>query len=334
MIRASRDTIHNQHIVKGTMAYDIIGDIHGHAEALKALLLSMDYRESQGALRHPERQAVFVGDFIDRGPRQLETVDIVRRMVDAGCAKAVMGNHEFNAIAWFLPDPEQPGEYLRPHHSPRYGNKNFRQHEAFLNEVMGTPQHKEVIDWFLTLPLWLEFDEIRVVHACWHQPFMDFLKPQLASGNRMTVELMVEASREPADETEKDTPDETIFKALETLTKGIEIPLPAPHGFTDKDGHTRRRVRTSWWNSDAASYQQAALLDEPSREALPDEPIPAHVRIGHDGGKPLFIGHYWKSGKPDLLSKKVACVDYSIGKGGKLVAYRWDGEQTLDWKRF
>jgi len=52
--------------------------------------------------------------------------------------------------------------------------------------------------------------------------------------------------------------------------------------------------------------------------------------IGHDGGKPVFVGHYWLTGTPELLSNKVACVDYSVAKGGKLVAYRWDGEPTLD----
>jgi hypothetical protein len=172
------------------MHYDIIGDIHGHAPALEALLHSMDYRETKGAWRHPERQAIFVGDFIDRGPRQVGTVDLVRRMVDDGYAQAIMGNHEFNAIAWFLPNPRQPGEFLRPHHSAKYGDKNYGQHKAFLDEVSGTPRHKEIIDWFLTLPLWLELDDIRVVHACWHPRFMDF-HAQIAQGNRLTADLMV-----------------------------------------------------------------------------------------------------------------------------------------------
>jgi hypothetical protein len=83
------------------MHYDIIGDIHGHAQALEALLRSMDYRETRGSWKHTERQAIFVGDFIDRGPMQVGTVDLVRRMVDEGAAQAIMGNHEFNAIAWF-----------------------------------------------------------------------------------------------------------------------------------------------------------------------------------------------------------------------------------------
>jgi len=47
-----------------------------------------------------------------------------------------------------------------------------------------------------------------------------------------------------------------------------------------------------------------------------------------------MVGHYWGSGTPTLLSDKVACVDYSVGKGGKLVAYRWDGEPLLDQRKF
>ena len=81
------------------MAYDIIGDIHGQADKLHALLGKLGYRYRQGAYRHPSRTVIFVGDFIDRGPRQVESVMTARRMVDAGFAMAVMGNHEFNAMA-------------------------------------------------------------------------------------------------------------------------------------------------------------------------------------------------------------------------------------------
>jgi hypothetical protein len=84
------------------MAYDIIGDIHGQADKLHALLAHMGYENRNGAYRHPSRSAIFVGDFIDKGPQQIESVMTVRRMVEAGTAQAVMGNHEFNAIAWAL----------------------------------------------------------------------------------------------------------------------------------------------------------------------------------------------------------------------------------------
>ncbi len=92
------------------MAYDIIGDIHGQADKLHALLAHMGYEDRGGAYRHPSRTAIFVGDFIDKGPQQVESVMIVRNMVRANTAQAVMGNHEFNAIAWHTPDPDLPGE--------------------------------------------------------------------------------------------------------------------------------------------------------------------------------------------------------------------------------
>ena len=66
------------------MHYDVIGDVHGHAEALKDLLSAMGYKEMRGHWSHPTRQAVFVGDFIDRGPLQVETVELVRAMVESG----------------------------------------------------------------------------------------------------------------------------------------------------------------------------------------------------------------------------------------------------------
>ena len=158
------------------MNYDIIGDVHGQADKLRMLLHKLGYRENSGAWQRPDRIAIFVGDFIDRGPHQLETVDIVRRMVEDHRALAVMGNHEFNAIAWYLKDPVQEGEYLRPH-GGEVGQKNRHQHAAFLAEAEGRPEHRETIDWFLTLPLWLELPELRVVHACWHPAYIGILRP-------------------------------------------------------------------------------------------------------------------------------------------------------------
>jgi hypothetical protein len=58
------------------MAYDIIGDIHGHADKLEALLRTLGYRDTAGAWRHPTRKAIFVGDFIERGPAQVRSVQI------------------------------------------------------------------------------------------------------------------------------------------------------------------------------------------------------------------------------------------------------------------
>lgn len=118
------------------------------------------------------------------------------------------------------------------------------------------------------------------------------------------------------------------------MCKGIEIPLPPGHSFIDKQGFERHRVRVRWWDTSASTYQQAAILDETDRKKLPDLVIPEHAHLKYPLDKPLFFGHYWMTGTPNVLSDKVACLDYSTGKGSPLIAYRWDGESTLDNAKF
>lgn len=306
------------------MEYDIIGDVHGQAGKLEALLEAMGYRNHLGAYRHPNRKAIFVGDFVDRGPRQVDVCRLVRNMVDADSAMTILGNHEFNAIAWHLPDPESfdAGHFLRPRHG-ELGIRNRHQHSAFLAEVEGTPLHAEIIDWFLTLPLWLDLPGLRVVHACWHDGYMAELEPLLGTGRTLTHELMVRASRR----------NDLVFRAVEGLTKGQEVALPDGHSFRDKDGHERRNVRLRWWDEQASSYRDLALMPEADRAKLPDMRV-MDAKPSYDQKKPVFFGHYWMQGEPALQADRMACVDYSAGKGGPLVAYRWGGEEILDPRNF
>ena len=211
--------------------YDIIGDIHGHAEPLKRLLHRLGYTETDGVWRHPTRKALFLGDYIDRGPEQLEVVRVVRAMVEAGEALAIMGNHEFNAVAWATPDPSQPGEYLRPHSA-----KNRHQHQAFLEQIGQYPDlHEEVLDWFRTLPLYLDLPEFRAVHACWHPAHIGTLDTWLDDNARLPADAWVPAATE----------GHALCAAVETTLKGLEIELPEGEGFHDKDGHARRHIRTN-----------------------------------------------------------------------------------------
>ena len=66
--------------------YDLIGDIHGHVEALRQLLHKMDYQEKNGVWQHPSQKVIFVGDYIDRVPAIRETLQIVRTMQETGHA--------------------------------------------------------------------------------------------------------------------------------------------------------------------------------------------------------------------------------------------------------
>ncbi len=76
--------------------FDIIGDVHGCYDEMIELLALLGYREdAEAGYRHPEgRRAVFVGDLVDRGPKVVETVTLVKRMTLAGQAFCVPGNHD------------------------------------------------------------------------------------------------------------------------------------------------------------------------------------------------------------------------------------------------
>jgi len=297
------------------MNYDVFGDVHGHHDKLVALLRTLGYRETMRAWRHPDRTAVFVGDLIDRGPKQVETLKLVRGMVDTGAAHAIMGNHEFNAIAWATRDPEHPTESLRRHGRP--GNR--RQHHAFLAEVAGKPLHAEIIQWFKTLPLWLDLGGIRVVHACWSEDCMNVLRPHLGPGGTLTDELIVSSNRK----------GHWVFEAVETLCKGIEVSLPHGLSFTDKDGKTRTKARIRWWEQEPRSFRKVALAPQPVLKQIPDVGMPADRRVKAYSGPPVFFGHYCLTSRPAPLAPRIACVDYSAGDGGALVAYRWGGEPEL-----
>ena len=77
--------------------YDIIGDVHGYASVLKKLLLEMGYIKTESGYSHPTRKAIFVGDFINRGPEIRKTIRIVRKMEENGNALVILGNHKINA---------------------------------------------------------------------------------------------------------------------------------------------------------------------------------------------------------------------------------------------
>src|SRR5210317_1886416 len=305
------------------MTYDLIGDIHGHSEPLAQLLDKLGYAKTDGVFRHADRQVIFLGDFIDRGPDQRGVPEIVRPMIDGGAALSVMGNHEFNAIAWFTPDPDDHSRHLREH-----SDKHRGQHAAFLDAFAGTDDYAELIEWFRTLPLWLDLPGVRIVHACWDDNLIEFLQGRYPTVNQyLDDELLVRASSKGSEE----------FEALETLLKGKEIELPRGQSFPDKDGNLRHHIRIKWWDATAETYLDTFLGPDAALTHIPEDPIEADhlIQYSHED-PPVFVGHYWMDSEPKKLASNVACLDYSVAskRGGKLVAYRWDGEQELTDEKF
>ena len=85
-----------------TGPFDIIGDVHGCFDELLELLAQLGYQPDDSAgLRHPEgRRVIFLGDLVDRGPKVIETVRLVQRMMAAGQAFCVPGNHDMKLLRY------------------------------------------------------------------------------------------------------------------------------------------------------------------------------------------------------------------------------------------
>lgn len=317
--------------------YDIIGDVHGQWERLEALLRHLGYTERAGAWRCTDRTAIFVGDLIDTGPNQREVLRAVRSMVEAGSARVVLGNHEFNAVSWATRHPDT-GAACRPD-TP----KNRAQHEAFLAQIgEGSAEHRTWVDWFMTLPMWLDLGELRVVHACWDTAAMAAIAPRLGPGNTLIDELVVEA----ADRRESGQGEPlTAYEAVEHLLKGPEVALPEGAEYADRKGHCRSRARFKWWDPDATTLRTGALIPpgvsgcvgaDPvtgprslTATELPDVPITDRVPPPYTDEIPVVFGHYWCDERFEVLGPNALCVDYSAGRGGPLAVYRWSGEERL-----
>jgi len=320
--------------------YDLIGDIHGCAKTLEKFLARLGYeKDPQDIYRHRDRKVIFLGDFIDRGPCQREVIHIVRKMIDAEQALSVMGNHEYNAIAFATQKntamDDDPDNYLRPHTA-----RNIKQHIQFLKaysdspyvpehrfenwyaKIRGDKDYLEDIEWFKTLPLWKEVNGIRVIHACWDSQLIDKIGDPVLNNDLLNS---------------SSTKGNWQYDAVETLLKGKEIPLPKGHAFKDKDGNTRHNIRVRWWDQEADTYRKAFLGPETASTHIPDDEIIGDhlIEYSHDE-PPVFLGHYWLNDPtPVPLAGNIACLDYSVAKpGGKLTAYRWNGETDIQGKHY
>lgn len=90
-----------------TGPFDIIGDVHGCYDELVTLLGRLGYQPGSvddGAMTgpvftHPHgRTAVFLGDFVDRGPKVVDTIRLVHNMVKRESAFCVPGNHDIKLM--------------------------------------------------------------------------------------------------------------------------------------------------------------------------------------------------------------------------------------------
>ena len=119
------------------MATYAIGDVQGCADELAQLL-------EQAKFHAPRDRAWFVGDLVNRGPKSLEVLRLVREMGDA--ATVVLGNHDFHLLRL----AEGLGR-------PRAGDT--------LGGVLEAPDAGALIEWLRHRPLMHAADGYAMVHA-------------------------------------------------------------------------------------------------------------------------------------------------------------------------
>ena len=298
-----------------TKHYDLIGDIHGHHDKLTTLLHKLGYLPHNGSFHHAEgRKVIFLGDYIDRGPKIREVLHTVRAMVDAGDALAIMGNHEFNAVAFHTPNGK--GGYLKERNE-----RNVRGHSATLTAFEDRPaEWEEWIEWFKRLPMHLDLGELRAVHAAWDARHVEML-----SGAPLVEDRFLHAAATEG------TPE---YVAVELMLKGPELELPEGLFFKDKENIDRDKIRVRWWALEEGEAIAALAMPEPmaasfgrvTTEILNDLPnYPADA-------PPVFFGHYWlpTHWERTPLAANIASLDFSGAFGDNpLTAYRWNGEREL-----
>lgn len=268
------------------IAYDIIGDIHGREPELIEMLVLLGYSEIDGVWQHENNVAIFLGDFIDRGKFQREVINIVRPMVEGGHALSVMGNHELNAIAYFTPDGS--GNFIRPR-----SKGNTLRHKAFIDAYKNNyDEWESTIEWFKTLPLWIDLGDFRCIHAYWGQDDIDSLGTPVFDD-----EVLLRYSNKKSD----------AHKSIERVLKGVEIEIPDGLSFVDKEDKVRTLARIKWWLG-SGNIRDIAIGDDEFVNSLPDKYI--DFSGGYAANEvPVFIGHYWQEGEVKPLTENVVCLD-------------------------
>jgi hypothetical protein len=286
---------------------DLIGDVHGELDALMLLIKNLGYDQNAN---HPEgRRLVFVGDLVDRGPKSISLLKVVKSWIDAGKVQCILGNHEFNIL--------KSGIHTR---DERHGNLWFLGREEGMSpenpdfihpqELASLSDRKWIIDFFDTLPIALENQDLGVVHACWHQDSINQLKRDEMIGHTDVTRLYkkyrnriyekIEALN-VTDHTQKSMMKQNL-NPLKVLTSGFEELHHTPYY---AGGRTRYAKRSRWWDD----YQGKKIIIGHywrKRQVIDTTDLPADKAEVPE----MFDHHYpfhW-IGKGDVM-----CIDYSVG---------------------
>lgn len=295
-------------------ALDIVGDIHGEYDVLCDLLKHLGYDHDGN---HPaQRRLVFVGDLCDRGPDSPAVIAWVQHLISRGNAFAVLGNHEINLLK--KEAKEGAGWFFESrHHHDQEKFAPFRRIEE--------TQKDQLIDFLMSLPLALERNDLRIVHAAWDQVAIEQIRTIQCSDLLQQYEQsendthgQVKALAAAVAQEKTDWPHSLHDKAhqpprlsahakvdaikqnnnpIRKLTSGIERATSTPFYAS---GKWRFAERVTWWDE----YEQSI---------------------------PVIVGHYWRQFRSTSTPQQTGQLRQAVGKAGpdlfdQLAHNAWHGK--------
>ncbi len=209
----------------------------------------------------------------DRGPDSPAVVSLVQSSFEAGRAQCVLGNHDLNILLG-----------LHKYDNPWFYGKEFRTKEGSLvPQVLADKATRETVtNFFRTLPIALERDGLRVVHAFWDQEMIEIAREATSS-----VTLYEQYKRGIGEDHSLSPDMDPIDRRLEhqnlnpvkLITSGPEERIDPP---IEVSGKVRHEGRVAWWE-------------------------------GYSDPHVCIFGHY---SLPSSLRRegRAVCVDFGVGK--------------------
>lgn len=186
-----------------------------------------------------ERRLIFLGDLTDRGPDSPGVVALVQTLVVSGLAQCVLGNHDLNILLG-----------RTKHDNSWYFGKEFSEDGFLVPQALADQGIRErVRNFFATLPLALEREDARVVHACWHPPMIELARAAACAVDlyeRFRSQIQEDhKSRPNLDQCDRDL-DYQNRNPVKVLTSGLEKRAAEMHRF---GGRVRCEERVRWWEN-------------------------------------------------------------------------------------
>jgi hypothetical protein len=260
---------------------DIVGDVHGEIDALEDLLRVLGYR-GRGEHR-AGRRLVFIGDLCDRGPDSPAVVARVEAMMREGTAQCLLGNHELSLLRGARKDAN--GWFFERDHDRERGRYMTAR------SARDDAERQAILRFFGSLPLALEREDLRLVHACWDDERIEELRLGSRSASalelyRLHAQRSDERSRALGREQEATAQLERYSTALRDPRAAVPMLGALAERDVDYQMSNPVRVLTS-----GPEHRAAAPFFMSGKWRMVER---GEWWRSYRSSKPVIFGHYWR----------------------------------------